>query len=380
MRLQITICVNNRRREKIWVQQLQRICQNYFESEIEINTSCEHFGQLVLLDNSIKNIDVMVEKIERKGRVILLVVTNKVELPELLRDGRVDDLIVSPFRPLEVFSRLCYYVQILMWKEVHEVNSAISEVIHRLQEDFHLVERLQKEKAPKRFVKIRGFHVNSHYLSGLRSGGDYFDLAESKDAEHVSILLSDSSSYGLSSAVLSAIMRVTLRLTNGQLGKKGAVAEVVRRIYDDLLLVMKDQDSLSLFYGTISREQQKLWFLNFGSSVAFYANPGEGFKQISAQRAPISRNDSQSTGAEEEISLEPQGRLVLLSQGYAQEVGSDEQLLEFLNRLRACPSEHILNELTFRVKSKLAEDELPARDCSAIVFDIDPQVVKLHTL
>jgi hypothetical protein len=379
MQLRLTIWTENSELESSWIRQLQRVFQSYPNLRIELSTNRDDLGQLILLDGSMPNVEGIVHKVDRKGRAILLVVDEAVHSHELLKSNQVDDVIVTPFRPLEVLGKLRYYEQILMWNSVNEFNTAISEVIQNLQEDFLLVERLQKAKLPRKFPNVKGMQVNCRYLVGMRSGGDYFDVGDSKDGKSLSILLSDSSSYGLSSAILSTIMRITVKLSTIQPGGKGAVTEFVRKVFDELLLAMKDADHLSLFYGTTSHDQQKLSFVHVGNSAVFYADPGHEFVRIPTQGEAISRSKPPIQFSEKEIALIPQARFVLLSQGFIQVFESESQLNDFLNRWKDKPAIDLLNELTFRVKSNLNDEEMAPRDCTAVVLDVDSRVIKLST-
>ena len=78
----------------------------------------------------------------------------------------------------------------------------------------------------------------------MKAGGDHFDLAESKDGQQLSLLLSDSSSYGLSSAVLSTVMRVMVRLSSEE--SRSAV-ETVGRIQEEFKATLTEKDGFRFF-------------------------------------------------------------------------------------------------------------------------------------
>ena len=75
-----------------------------------------------------------------------------------------------------------------MWKHVMTINDSVTETLQSLHDDLQMAERLQKAKLPKRFPSIKGFQISSRYLAGMRSGGDHFDLAESKDKAKLSLV------------------------------------------------------------------------------------------------------------------------------------------------------------------------------------------------
>jgi serine phosphatase RsbU (regulator of sigma subunit) len=255
------------------------------------------------------------------------------------------------------------------------MNASFTELIAQLKDDFHLAERLQKSNLPTRFPDIKGIKVTQRYLAGMKSGGDHFDLAESKDASQLSMVLSDSSSYGLSSAVLSALMKVTMKLS---IEEARSSSETVRRIQDELKATLKEKDKLSLFYGVLSRKDYKLRYLNLGSSTAFYASPSKSFSELKAQADSITAASTSLSFEEQQIALEPAGRLALVSDGFAEVVGGPEQVCALLNQYREREPQDAVNEMVFRVKKQFVEeDDMPAQDCTAVLFDLDPRLIRL---
>src|SRR2546430_7658660 len=54
------------------------------------------------------------------------------ETPKLWLEEKVDDVLVHPFRALDVLGKLRNYQQILKWDEVARLNSSFKEVLERL--------------------------------------------------------------------------------------------------------------------------------------------------------------------------------------------------------------------------------------------------------
>jgi serine phosphatase RsbU (regulator of sigma subunit) len=207
----------------------------------------------------------------------------------------------------------------------------------------------------------------------MKAGGDHFDLAEAASGNQLSVVLSDSSSYGLSSAVLSVLVRVAVKLTAEEVR---SCESTVQAIQDELLLTLGEKDRLSMFYGAISRKDYRLRYVNMGSSAAFYAPPKTGFSRLSSQ-GPAFSKQNQVKISQAEIELQPEGRLVLVSDGFIGAAGGDMGLVELLNRFRDRESADLLNELVFQVKEKFAEpDDMPAQDCTVALFDIDARILR----
>ena len=213
---------------------------------------------------------------------------------------------------------------------------------------------------------------------------DYFDLAESSDQKNISIVLTHSTSYGLSNAVLSALMRVTLKLSLDQIGSDGATGEIVNRIYEELKLTLGAQDQLTLFYGTMNHRDRFLRFIHLGnssgSSLIFHASRGKTFEKFIVQGPAISKNselDLNFKNLEGKIRLDSGDRLVFLSYGFFDGLGGEEGIMNLLNRFRERDSADLLNEIVFKIKSKLGEEDLPAQDCTVMIMDVEAPVLRL---
>jgi serine phosphatase RsbU (regulator of sigma subunit) len=228
---------------------------------------------------------------------------------------------------------------------------------------------------PVRFPEVKGLKAASRYLAGIKSGGDYFDLAESRDGNLLSFVMTDSSSYGLSSAVLSVMVRVMMKLTQDEARSSHGT---VRRIQEEMLVTLGPKDHLSLFYAVLSRKDYRLRFLNLGTSRAFYARPKEKFSELPVQGSALSRLSGPISVTESELVLEPDGRLIVVSDGFIDAAGGLSELRELLGQFRGREPVDSLNELVFKVKSRFTDpDDLPAQDCTAIVFDLDSRLIRL---
>ena len=392
MTLKISVFARSQTIETNWKKELDRAIGPQADVLVECGGAA---GQLVLIDAAMSGLDEFLARLDRKGRALVLVIEEGeeggdgvAEIPEAWADQRVDDILVVPFRPLEVLSKLRQIQQVFMWDEVSQLNASFSNILGHLKEDMQVAERLQKARLPARFPDIKGLAVHHRYLAGMKSGGDHFDVADSRDGKSLSLILSDSSSYGLSSSVLGVLMKVAMKLSSDE---TRSAAETVRRIQDELLLTLNDKDRLSLFYGVVSRADWKLRYLNLGHSCAYYSSAGRSYVELPAQGAAIARGAGgaivQGANAlaaafpsytEQEFQLEPEGRLVLLSDGFVEAAGGSRGMLDLLECFRKGDPKDCLNELVFKVKSAFTEaDDLPLQDCTAVVFDVESNILRL---
>lgn len=375
MSLILTVLAESSHAELAIARELEALLHSQNHLKVVPASQGGELGSVVFVDGAMKGLDSALDGLDRKRRAVFLIVKDGAGVPSALEQGKVDDVLVHPFRLLEILSKVRSFSQILMWDEVSTLNESFAEMIQRLQEDFRLAERLQKGKLPVRFPEVKGFRISSRYLAGMKSGGDHFDLAESKDGSQLSIVLSDASSYGLSSAVLSVLMKVAMKLSSEEARSS---LETVKRIQDELKLTLGEKDRLSLFYGVINRRDYKLKYLNLGSSCAFLAKARGGFQLLPHQGEAISKHKAMPSMKEGEVALNPEDRLVLLSDGFVDAAGGPEKASELLERFRDAEPADTLNELVFQVKSRFSEpDDLPEQDCTAGIFDVSNKLIRL---
>ena len=105
---------------------------------------------------------------------------------------------------------------------------------------------------------------------------------------------------------------------------------------------------------------------------------------LPVQGGPLSQGSRHSLGnstllQEGSIQLAASDRLVLLSDGYLELLGGEEEARVTLEKYSQAPAEDLLNELAFQTKSRLADprEEIPAHDSTALVFDVDSKVMRL---
>ena len=75
---------------------------------------------------------------------------------------------------------------------------------------------------------------------------------------------------------------------------------------------------------------------------------------------------------------QPGGRVVILSDGFLESLGGTPEALLLLENFKERKGADLLNELAFGIKSRLSnpKEDLPAQDCTAMVLDLDPRVIR----
>ncbi|MCM0605832.1 MAG: hypothetical protein KA715_07045 [Xanthomonadaceae bacterium] len=361
-----------------WAEELRHLTSDIKDFGIEISAerSWSHESEAdILAFEDEAALKLSVGNLNRKTKAVFLVTSDPNRIPDSWSKSLIDDVLCFPFRKLEVISKIKRFVDLLKWEEVEKLNLSYKKLIEELKNDLDLATRLQKHQTPNRFVDLKGLQVSSRYLAGMKGGADYFDLAETKGQEGMSLILSHSSSYGLSSQVMGLLLKVANKWCTTQ---DFSVTTHLRQIYDEIILTLGDKDELSLLHGWISRRDLKFKMVSFGKAHTFYSEKDEEFRELPKQGPGLNKTSQWPVVDEMEIQFSPDDRMVFLSHGAVTAVGGVGKVLSLLNQTREKDVKDAANEITLHVKKGLATmDDFPEQDCTIVVFDVDTRVIRL---
>ena len=326
---------------------------------------------VIFIDAATEGWQEWAQGLDRDDKSVILVIQENDFLPNAADLKHADDLLVYPFRMAEVLSvyRHHHYrlAQQQLMTEVVEAEMAMNDANQTL-------ERILQSKTPRRHQNIKGIQVMSRHLSGLKPGGDYFDIFESDKRDFVNLLLVDSSTYGISAALLGMILSSSARIANdAQL----STSDWVRTIYNELKVTLGESGHFSVFFGRINRRDFSLHYQLYGSIAAFKVEKDGVSTSLMKHGEAITESKAPANAAETVVTLNPKDRLVLLSDGFVSGVGEFHLHKIFSEKLEQEPFS-LVNELSFQIKSKLNKGEtFPGEDCSAIVIDVENRVLRL---
>lgn len=327
---------------------------------------------MLLVDSTCQGSEERIQKDRESGDSVILVLDESEMLPRPEDLECVDDILVYPFRPAEVLSKVRGH---FLRQDAELLRRETQAVSQRLIAGNEKLEEMLRAKSPRNFSGIKGFNVMSRHLTGLKPGGDYFDVFETRDRKHINFLLADSSSYGVSSALLGAILTSSAKIASDAQMSTG---QWVKAIYEELKASLEPSEHLSIFFGRINRRDFSFKYQLFGSIEAFVVEQSGVAHHLKKHGGTIGHEGAPSESNETEIRLDAKDRIVLLSDGFVDGVGGSFEVEKvFQEKLKEDPF-YLVNELAFRIKSKLAEGEtFPGEDCSAIVIDVDERVLRL---
>ena len=361
-----------------WAEELRQIVADIEDVTIEIsaekNWSASNEADILAFEDETA-LMFATEHLNRKTKAVFLVTSDPNRIPESWSKSIIDDVLCFPFRKLEVISKIKRFVDLLKWEEVESLNMSYKKLIEELKNDIDLATRLQKFRTPNRFTNMKGLKVASRYLAGQKGGGDYFDLSETKGQEGMSLILTNSSSYGLSSQVLGLLLRVSSKWASHT---EYSVMTHLRQIYDELLLTLGEKDELSILHGWISRRDLVMKIANLGMNHCFYAEKEEEFREMPKQGPVLTKLNPWPVVKELEIPLQHDDRVVLMSHGAVTAVGGVGKVMQLLNQVRERDALDSANEITLAIKKTLPDmNDFPKLDSTTVVFDVDTRVIRL---
>jgi hypothetical protein len=309
----------------------------------------------------------------RDGALLVNLVEEGSGAPEALVDGQCDAAVAMPFRVVDIITLLRMRSLTHALRDYTALQDQVVRAVDRLEEDVALAESLQSRMLPRRFTDVRGFQIHNRYLAGLR-GGDWFDLAESRDGSAIHLVLSDGSSSGLSSGVGAALTRVAMRVS---LESARSPVDTVRALHEELQALFSEKHRLSLLYGILSRSDLKFRWLALGQARLYHARGGNGFRALEVQGGVLKKGESlRDDLSAGELNLEPQDRILMLSDGFIDGVGGEQEMERLIGQ-PAGKAEGMLNDLAWRIRKGLSDDELPAQECTALWLEVDSNVIRL---
>lgn len=304
--------------------------------------------------------------------------------PVSYEEGVADDLLLLPLRPLDLSRVVRMHELLQALREAEESSQAIPSLVKQLQVDIALAEKIQRRLIREKFPAIGGLNIKSKYLCGLKSGGDYFDVFEFPDGVHIGFILTDCSSYSLSSSLLGALMQFSVNFGPAELEDP---ARIVQGLLVKLRDGMKEKDRLSIFYGILDRKTYRMRYADCGSVFAVQKKASGGLSWAArGDRAPLGK-DKGEVPATRELMLEPGDRLMLASDGWSDAVGKAQAALLEEMLAEGRDAHDLINEMAFRLRRQVAKEQgeadddgdlpMPPQDCSVLVLDLGKNVLRL---
>ncbi len=156
-----------------------------------------------------------------------------------------------------------------------QINSMVRDLKEqdRLKRSLYLAQEVQQNLLPHKAPLVDKLEIAGKSIYCDETGGDYYDfiISDNEEDERIGIAVGDVSGHGISSALLMATVRSSLRQRSSLPGSIGGiVSDVNRQLVDD---VEDSGQFMTMFYLIIDPTKMNLQYVRAGHDPAIFYDP-----------------------------------------------------------------------------------------------------------
>ncbi len=178
-------------------------------------------------------------------------------------------------------------VQVISNDEIGYTGDAINEMTkglmerEKMQQSLNLAKEVQQNLLPKSNLKVNGFDIAGKSVYCDETGGDYYDFLsiEDTDKPKIGVAIGDVSGHGISSALLMATVRSSLRQ---RASLPGSTAKIISDVNRQLVKDVEDSGQfMTLFFLVLDTATRQLEWVRAGHDPAMLYDPGsDSFSEL----------------------------------------------------------------------------------------------------
>ena len=178
-------------------------------------------------------------------------------------------------------------VQIFSNDEIGYTGDAINEMTRglierdKMQQSLNLAKEVQQNLLPKSNLKVNGFDLAGKSVYCDETGGDYYDFIVIDDAaeQKIGVAIGDVSGHGISSALLMASVRSSLRQ---RISLPGSPAKIISDVNRQLVKDVEDSGQfITMFFLTLSIASRQIEWVRAGHDPGIAYDPGsDSFSEL----------------------------------------------------------------------------------------------------
>jgi sigma-B regulation protein RsbU (phosphoserine phosphatase) len=151
----------------------------------------------------------------------------------------------------------------------------------RMQQSLNLAREVQQNLLPKRNLKFNGFDIAGKSIYCDETGGDYYDFISIEDADKqkIGVAIGDVAGHGISSALLMATVRSSLRF---RASLPGSIASIMSDVNRQLVQDVEDsgQFMTMLFLAFTTGSRQLEWVRAGHDPAVIYDPRSDSFSEL----------------------------------------------------------------------------------------------------
>ena len=152
---------------------------------------------------------------------------------------------------------------------------------YRLRRSLDLAKEVQQNLLPKANPVVEGLDIAGKSIYCDETGGDYYDFISigDNDTQKIGVAIGDVSGHGISSALLMATVRSSLRQ---RASLPGSIANIISDINYQLVQDVEDSGQfMTMFYLSIDPMKRHLHWIRAGHDPAIFYDPGsDSFEEL----------------------------------------------------------------------------------------------------
>ncbi len=178
-------------------------------------------------------------------------------------------------------------MQVFSNDEIGYTGDAINEMTkglierERMQRSLNLAKEVQQNLLPKSNLKVNGFDIAGKSVYCDETGGDYYDFIsiEDTDKQKIGVAIGDVSGHGISSALLMATVRSSLRQ---RASLPGSIASIISDVNRQLVKDVEDSGQfMTMFFLALDTATRQLEWVRAGHDPAIFYDPrSDSFNEL----------------------------------------------------------------------------------------------------
>jgi len=178
-------------------------------------------------------------------------------------------------------------VQVFSNDEIGYTGDAINEMTkglierEKMQQSLDLAKEVQQNLLPKSNLKVNGFDIAGKSIYCDETGGDYYDFISIGDNgnQKIGVAIGDVSGHGISSALLMATVRSSLRQ---RASLPGSTAKIISDVNRQLVKDVEDSGQfMTMFFLVLDTAMKQLEWVRAGHDPGIVYDPGsDSFREL----------------------------------------------------------------------------------------------------
>jgi len=226
----------------------------------------------------------------------------------------------------------------------------LSQEQNRMQQSLSLAREVQQNLLPHKSPRIKWLDIAGKSIYCDETGGDYFDYITSdrSDNKQIGVAIGDVAGHGVSSALLMATVRSSLRQRSSL---PGSVANIISDVNNQLVRDVEDSGQfMTMFYLNIDPITMQAQWVRAGHDPAIFYDPGtDAFEELGGSGIALGIDEDWSYKEYTKTGLK-RGQIIFLStdgiwEAFNQkgEMFGKERIYDIIRKNSSASADEIIN-------------------------------------